>query len=279
MKKTVGILDEIAEYGQRMAAAINTRKGSSLCATFISNPFEMKEKMADHQLQLLLVSEQYACEMEDASIPVYILVSDPVHGDTPGPGERVIYRYSRLTDIIEQLLSEAEKKTEEETGRLLVFFSPDSVEEAMKEAKRAAENLAKQGKTLFLPFDNFYGNTGKISITELLYTGLGSLGRLRELLINETSETYVSFGGPEHFSDLWQYTEEQMDSLLEVIKDSEYEYIVIGAGFMSDAVYRLFAGCDAVCIPNHSSARYHEFMRQMRASAGDEIAGKVREYS
>ena len=114
MKKTVGVLDDVVEYGQRLVATINTRKGSSISATFISDPFEVKEKIADHKLQLLLVSEQYACQMEGASIPMYILVSDLQRNDSPDPSEKVISRYSNVNDIVEKLLSEVEEKRQKE---------------------------------------------------------------------------------------------------------------------------------------------------------------------
>ncbi len=277
MKKTVGVLDDVVEYGQRLVATINTRKGSSLSATFISDPFEVKEKIADHKLQLLLVSEQYACQMEGASIPMYILVSDLQRNDSPDPSEKVISRYSNVNDIVEKLLSEVEEKRQKELERLIVVFSPDSVDESVKRAVKIAEEQARLGKTLYLPFDNFMGTEGKKSITELLYRGLGSKDSLNDLMSSVSNGAYDAFGGPEYFSDMWQYTEDQMDRLLKALLDMDYQHLVIAAGFMSDAIHMLFKRCDVIYIPALDSPRSIELIRQLTAAGAEDIVNKIKE--
>ena len=276
MRKTVGILDEITEYGERLAGAINIRANKSLRAAFIRDPFEVKEMIATDRIQLLLVSEKYAWEEEEASVPVFFLTDENCH-EVSGPGDRKIPRYSQVTDIIDNLLSEADIKVVNDNEKIAVVFSPDSAEEAMKAAYSLALMRNKSGSTVFLPFDNFYAGDGSVCLTELLYAGLGPKDSFMEKLDGIKAAGVGAVSGPAHFSDLWQYTEEQMNNFIDMIQEAGFSHIVAGCGFISDSVYMLFKRADAIYVPGMKSVRYEIFLQQLMADGDGSLADKVRE--
>ncbi len=292
MEKIIGIFDEQNVYAERLKRYINERKDIGCFAVTFREEQELKEYCNRKKLNCLLLGGNRAEHPERVSVPYGIrlwVLSEEEPEREEEEGYQVIFRYQKAGDLIHRVLfSEMEK--EERLSELYTVFSPGNSQNAASYADKLLKKLSEKGKTLFLPWDPFYGygrgedGTG-VSISELLYLMRKDRVQAKALFSGLPKRNGAEyFCGPDYCTDLWQYSEEEMCRLVSCCREyGGYKYVVFYAGAFHEGVVAIMNQSGAVhlvCAEKEGEEqRKQEFYRQMKYAGRQGVLSRLKEVS
>ena len=148
--------------------------------------------------------------------------------------------------------------------------------------------FSSNGRTLFLPWDSFFGyGRGSAeevpSLSELLYFVRKDMGQAKKLFAAiRKLKGLEYFCGPDYSSDLWQYSAGEMQKLLQCCREyGGYEHIVFLAGMFHEGIGSVMnqsSQIHLVCSKSKTGQeRKEEFLRQMKYAGEQEILSKLTE--
>ena len=292
LEKIIGIFDEQTVYAERFKRYINERKDIGCFAVSFQNKQELKEFCEKKQLNCLILGEETARDPETLSLPcgVRIWVLSEQEPKEEEAGEyHMLFRYQRAGEVIRRILV-SELAREELFSELYTVFSPENGKLAAEYADKLVKKLSEQGKTLFLPWDPFYGygrtEEGKetgLSISELLYLIRKDRLQARQLLQGlpkKNGAEYVC--GPDYCTDLWQYSAEEMSQLIECCREyGGYRQVVFLAGVFHEGVVSVMNHSKQIYLVGSGSEdgerRKREFYRQMKYAGEQGLLSQLME--
>lgn len=294
MEKIIGIFDEQNAYAERLKRYINGRKDIGCIAVSFQEEQEIKSFCERKKLNCLLLGGSRAEHPEQLAIPYGVrlwVLSEEEPEQEDEDGYQVLFRYQRAGELIRRMML-SELAREERLSELYVVFSPENPCLAAAYADKLLKKLSGQGKTLFLPWDPFYGY-GRTedgaqqgtSISELLYLMRKDRVQARQLFAGLPKKDGAEFFcGPDYCSDLWQYSAEEMGQLVSCCREyGGYRQVVVLAGAFHDGVLAIMNQSSKgylVC-SGHSEGtqRKQEFYRQMKYAGQQGLLSGLKEVS
>ncbi|MBP3611347.1 MAG: hypothetical protein J6J42_13545 [Lachnospiraceae bacterium] len=290
MEKIIGIFDEQAVYAERFKRYINERKDIGCFAVTFQKEEELLDYCARKKLSCLVAGEEAAKQLKDQSLPCGVrmwILTGREPAAVEAEGRHFLFRYQKAGEIIRQILL-VEMAREEYMSELFTVLSVESCRLAAEYADRLLQELAEKGKTLFLPWDPFYGygrtdsgDGAGASLSELLYLVRKDREQARRLfdgLPKRNGAEY--FCGPEYCTDLWQYSAEEMRQLVLCCREyGGYKHVVFLCGaFHEGAVSIMNQSCQVCLVTSETpegKQRKQEFYRQMKYAGEQGVLSRV----
>jgi len=294
LEKIIGIFDEQNAYAERLKRYINERKDIGCFAVSFKEEQDLKSFCERKKLNCLLLGGSRAAHPEQLSIPYGVrlwVLSEEEPEQEEAEGYQVLFRYQKAGELIRRMLL-SEMAREERLSELFIVFSPENPCLAAAYADKLLKKLSQQGKTLFLPWDPFYGygrtEDGErqgTSISELLYLMRKDRVQARQLFSGLPKKDGAEFFcGPEYCSDLWQYSAEEMGQLVSCCREyGGYRHVVVLASAFHDGVLAIMnqGGKGYLVCSGHPEGeqRKQEFYRQMKYAGQQGLLSGLTEVS
>ena len=293
MEKIIGIFDEQTTYAERLKQYINEKKEIGCFAVTFRDEEELWEYCQRKKLLALVAGESMEEKLEQKSadldgVKVWILSEEQPEKDREQSEDR-LFRYQRAGELIRRILR-SEAAREERLSELYTVFSPENGKLAEDYVWKLIGKLIEKGKILLLPWDPFlgYGREEKEgeripSISELLYLVRKDKKQAGGLFLHLPKKRGAEyFGGPDFCTDLWQYSEDEMRSLIRFCREKgEYKYIIFLAGTFCEGVLAVMNQSNGICMVTTESGdglrRKQEFYRQMKYAGEQEILSRLTE--
>lgn len=281
METLIGIYASPGEYASRLAEYINSRRDVGCGGICFHNNSELDEFLKSGALSILLTDDPNHFKIYNKIPRVCLLCEEKEKCGAAGTGE-VFFKYLRAPVLLQRLFPALNRTFEKNS--IYTVFSPSSNAAARRFAKEKAAELAKVGRTLLLLWDPFGSTEGSreegVSLSELLFAARKNRRGFGDMLDGTLKESgYSCIKGTDHYADLWQFSPEEMQELVEMCKtEGNFESIVFECGFMSESMERLMEMSDRVFLPKADEADPgpDEFLRQMKYAGKQEILLKVR---
>lgn len=283
MEKLVAIIDNMPEYGERLAKYLNSGRSFPYRAVVFSAVNEVENYVKNDGVYAVLVSkteEPEAVKMLVGTKVKLFCLCEAKEELRPFS----LYRYSSAKELERRLVA---VETEKKKVPVIGFFSPAGGSEAEYLAVRIAGELGRKGKILYVSMFPF-GITGRSSgdgLSEALYflrqTGEHRQERVQGVL---QSGEYVDVIGPARwYTDLRNVTKEDMQKLLQgELWEREYRAFFVAVGMYDCVGQNILNGCDGVLMPMwetaHGKAVQEEFRRQIKESGETNLYSGIREF-
>lgn len=289
MEQVIGVFDGQAEYAERLINYINERKDIGCFAVGFRGEEELLSFCERKKLVSLLLGgttkKAVAALRERLPVGLKIWELSEELGDLE---EGQLFRYQRVGNLLRVILSELQRDAALQMKELFTVFSPESNRMAARHALSLAGELSKKGRTLFLPWDAFwgYGRMGDEetpSVSELLYFLRKDTVQAKKLFAGIRRKKGIEyFCGPDYSSDLWQYSPEEMQKLLLCCREyGGYDYIVFLSGMFHEGILSVMHQSGQICLVCSESSegeiRKNEFLRQMKYAGEQDILSKLTE--
>lgn len=281
----IGIIGCSPAYSRRLAEAINARRDVGYTAVAFGNEKELSEFLEKKNLSVLLSDNMEHLSFAQDSCIFCLLTNEPDEVDINN-SQASIFKFQSASAIIKSivlLIPESKKQF----NKVFTVYSPGSNIAAGEYSDMLAAKLAASGKTLYLSWEMFGGLgrdgselTGK-TVSDLLFTARKNQQGMKKLLTGlMTKNGYDYFAGTEYYADLWQYSAEEMEIMINSCRRfGNYENLVFCCGFFSDGIEALMEQSDEVYLVRSSikDKQNAEFMRQMKYAGKHGILTKIKE--
>ncbi len=283
MEKLVVILDDVAEYGTRLALYLNSSRTFPYRAVVFSNAVEAEGHIKSGGVYAVLVSERLEKEVLSSVVGTetkVFWISETKELLRP----YTVYRYG-LAREIERILTE---KKEETHVPVIGFFSPGGGCEAEELSRKIAEAFGKNGKSLYIsafPF-GIFGRAGTDGLSEALYflrqSGEASYVQLESVI--QHGEYMDCIGPVRWYTDLESVKKEDLEKLLQRVSfETEYGVVFVAVGQFDRAGKRMLECCDRVLVPVWETEAgrkiTEEFRHQLKESGESGIYAALVEFS
>jgi hypothetical protein len=280
MEALIGIFSSPGEYGARLASYINSHREIGYGGLSFNDNSEINEFLKSGELSILLTDNPIHLSTYKNKTRVCFLCEEKETAETDETGKS-FYKFMRAPVLLQKLLpTQTVTFTKND---LITVFSPSSNMAAKAYALSIAENMAAEGKTLLICWDPF-GERGKkeegVSLSELLFAARrnrAGIGRILQRM--ECIRGVYVFGGTDFYTDLWQFTPEEMNELIRLCKtEGDFASVIFECSFISDAVERLMELSDEVRLVSacEGDTGPEEFLRQMEYGRKQLISAKSR---
>ena len=168
MEKLVAIIDDMPEYGRRLAMYLNAGRTFPYRAVVFSAPKEAESYINNNGVYAVLASETMEKEVLDVVVGTSVKLfwlseKSDLHR------EEVLYRYCSVKETERRLMKQETKKHTPVIG----FYSPAGGYAMERLSREIAEKIGKEkgGKVLYLPVFPFgiYGREQENGLSEILY--------------------------------------------------------------------------------------------------------------
>ncbi len=277
MGAVIGVYDTSHVYSEKLAEYISTKKEVGYMARAFVSKAEVEKAANANEIKILICSDE-SVSTPDFTGERFLLTEDPSNV------ENAVFKYCAASDILRSVLPGTLKQ---EKKNIHTVYSPSSNALAYRFATDLAEKFGKDEKTLFLSWELFNGagrteSSEYVTISELLFSARKNEKSLTMLLKKtRAGNGYDFLAGAEFYTDLWQYSPEDMKNLIRCCKEyGNYKTIVFCLGFFSETAETLMSLSDSVWLVGEGKEedmRNREFLRQMKYSGKHEILAKIRE--
>ncbi len=294
LEKIIGIFDEQTTYAERLKHYINERKDIGCFAVAFQEEQELKDFCGRKKLNCLLLGGSRAEHPENLAVPYGVrlwVLSEEEPEQEEEEGYSVLFRYQRAGELIRRMML-SELAREERISELFTVFSPENSCFAASCAEKLAAKLSGKGKTLFLPWDPFWGygrtedgsGTGA-SISELLYLIRKDRVQAKQMFAGLQKKNGAEyFCGPDYCTDLWQYSAEEMCQLAACCREyGGYRHVIFLAGAFHEGVVSIMNQSGRVYLvcseTREGEQRKREFYRQMKYAGQQGLLSQLTEVS
>jgi len=284
LEKLIAIIDDVPEYGRRLAAYLNGSRTFPYRAVVFTDANEAESYIKNNGVYAVLATERSEKDILEVAVGTetklfWFRETKELYRPF------TVYRYDSVKEI-ERILTE--KKETEKRIPVIGFFSPSGGYGAELLSRRVAEEFGKKGKILYIsayPF-GIYGRDGEDGLSEALYfarkTAEEQGEHLRSLLQRE--DFVDSIGPVRWYTDLESMTKEDIEVLLQgKFRDTEYRAFFVAVGQFDRAGKTILNCCDRVLIPVWETEEgrriQEEFRRQLKESDETALYSGILEFS
>lgn len=284
LEKLVAIIDEVPEYGRRLAMYLNASRTFPYRAVVFSTVNEAAGYMSNGGVYAVVAAEELEKAVLEATvgskIKLFWLTETKDRYRTS-----LLYRYGSAREI-ERCL--AETKDTEKPIPVLGFFSPSGGCKAEELSRKIAETLGKKGKVLYISMFSFgiYGRDGGDGLSEALYFIRQSEEergyRLQRLL--QCGEYMDGIGPVRWYTDLGSITGADMEALLRRdVWETDYQAFFVAVGQFDRTGRTVLNCCDNVLVPvwetKDGKQLQEEFRRQLKESGETKLYSGMLEFA
>ncbi len=281
MEKLVAIIDDMPEYGKRLAKYLNSGRTFPYRAVFFSSAEEAKSYIKSGGVYAVLATETQEKAVLDVTVGTNVRLFWLSESKDRGRSS-VLYRYGSAKETERRL---AEQKETKKHVTVLGFYSPAGgcVTEAL--SRDIAERLGEKGKLLYLSLFPFgiYGREYGDGLSEALYSIRQTEGEGFWQRVLQCGEHMDSIGPVRWYTDLDSMTKEDLEALLHgQWQATEYKVIFVAVGQFDRAGRTALNCCDFVLVPvweTESGKRVQEeFRRQLKESGETKMYAGMLEF-
>ena len=282
MEKLVVIIDEMPEYGLRLALYLNGSRTFPYRAVVFSNAKEAERCIKSDGVYAVLATEHLekdVLEVVAGTGPKLFWLSETEEFRRPS----VIYRYGPAKRIKRLLVEDGREKKK---IPVLGFLAPSGGCEAELLSRKIAEGLGQREKVLYcsmFPF-GIYGRNGADGLSEALYFARQTEeDRISLQTILQHGEFMDSIGPVRWYTDLDGITKEDMEILFRQEAGAmEYSAILLAVGQFDRVGKNVLRCCDKILVPvwetECGKKIQEEFRRQLRESGEAKIYSGLVEF-
>ena len=294
MEKIMAVYDVDVRYARRFADVVNQKERTPFSVIPFSTFERLKEYGQTHEIEILLISlsvPQNRIREIRAGTVVTLAEGEIVAaaGDYPS-----VYKYQSADGLIREVMSCYCSQPEQEAWKVLgrkarVYGVYSPIGRCLKTslALTMGQQLAREGKTLYVSFEEFSGLSGILGESAredlssvLYYFRQGGLNvvRLTSLVHGWKELDYIPpVRCPE---DLGQLEGEEAGKLMEALaSEMGYEYLVADLGRPGRCLPGLLEACSRIYMPVKedavSAAKLEEFDRYLEASGRKELRERI----
>lgn len=280
MEALIGIFSSPGEYGARLVSYINSHRDIGYGALCFNDNSEINEFFKSGELSILLTDNPIHLSIYKNNTRVCFLCEEKETAETDETGN-TFYKFMRAPVLLQKLLPTQNLTFTK--NDLITVFSPSSNMVAKAYAFSTAEKMAAEGKTLLICWDPFAERVKReeeVSLSELLFAARRNRAGIGKMLQRmECVRGVYVFKGTDFYTDLWQFTPEEMNELIRLCKtEGDFENVIFECSFISDAVERLMELSDEVRLVKacDGDPGPEEFLRQMEYGRKIQITAKVK---
>lgn len=283
MEKLVAIIDDVPEYGMRLATYLNSGRTFPYRAVVFKTAEEARGYINSDGVYAVLAAEELEKEVLEVTVGTKVRLfwlsetKDKCYAS-------VLYRYGSAKDIERRL---AEQKETSRHVPVFGFLSPAGGSEAELLSRKIAERMGRKGKILYLSLFPFgiYGRECRDGMSEALYlirqSEEGRGIHLQKLL--QCGEYMDCIGPVRWYTDLDSITKEDVEALLHGRwEPAEYQAVFAAVGQFDRVGRTVLNCCDFVLVPvwETESGKYiqEEFRRQLKESGETGIYAGMLEF-
>ncbi len=295
MEKIMAVCDVDPEYARQFAEAANERGRTPFTVIPFSGVEPLLEYAKKHEIEILLlgasVTEEMAAGIKARSV-IRLSEGGAERGQEKSPW---VYKYQSVDGVIREVMAAYCREPMEETYVLLGkravvlgVYSPLGRCRKTALALTLGQQLAREGKVLFVSFEEFSGfsrllETGqKQDLSDVLYffrQGDFHVMRLRSMVYTLRDMDYIL--PVQYPEDLEQVSGEDAGLLLEKLAgECGYEYVVVDVGHSLRNRIPVLERCDTIWMPiledGISAARLEEFDDYLRVTGREHLDEKIR---
>ncbi len=284
MEKLVAIIDDVPEYGKRLAMFLNAGRTFPYHAVVFATAEEAKSYIDGDGVYAVLAAEELEKEVLEVTVGTKIKLfwlsetKDRCRAS-------VLYRYGSATEVERRL---TEQKETSRRAPVFGFLSPAGGSEAELLSRKIAEQMGRNEKVLYLSLFPFgiYGREYGDGMSEVLYSIRQSEAEgeafIQKLL--QCGEYMDCIGPVRWYTDLDSITKEDMEALLYAgWQIANYQAIFVAVGQFDRAGRTVLSCCDFVFVPvwetENGKRVQEEFRRQLKESGETKIYAGMLEFS
>ncbi len=294
MEKIIAVLDGDPAYARRFADVANQKEKGLFTVVPFSTAEALREYSGRHRIEILLAGSQVPRSRLEG-IPAGTVMTLSEGQMPPGAaGYPGIYKYQAADSVIREVMARYCEQPAEELfaaagrrARVFGVYSPLGRCRKTSLALTVGQELARDGKVLYMSFDEFSGLSrllsGEVShdLSDVLYylrQGAFNALRLRSLVHTWKDMDYIA---PVRYpEDLEQMSGTEAAELLEKLaSEAGYEYIVADVGRPAKALTPVLGCCDVIYMPvkedSVSAARLAEFDQYLETAGRQDIQEKI----
>ena len=283
MEKLVVIIDDIPEYGRRLAVYLNSCRTFPYRAVLFGTAEEARGYIKTDGVYAVVASEAFEKTMLEVTLGTTVKLFRLSESKDRG-NPSALYRYGSVKEIERRL---TEQKEVEKRIPILGFFSPAGGFEAELLSREIAKRLGRRGKVLYLSLFPF-GSCGRAyadGLSEALYfvrqEKEGTKISLQHLL--QCEENIDSIGPVRWYTDLDSITKEDIKALLQSDRwNTEYEAFFVAVGSFDRTGRNVLNCCDSILVPvwetEEGRNMQEEFRRQLKESGETKLYSGMLEF-
>ncbi len=298
MEKIMAVYDIDTDYAERFADVVNQKEKMPFTVVPFTSPELLEEFAEKHQIEILLINSRADPELT-ARVRARSVVS-LAEGRIRPAGETAypsVYKYQSADSVIRDVMTCYCGQPVEDPyvvlgrrAKVIGVYSP--VGRCLKTSMCLimGQQLAREGKTLYLGFDEFSGlerilgtESGSGSdLSDVIYffrQGDFHVMRLRSLVYTWRDMDYIApIRYPE---DLEQMSGEEAGELIDrLASGSGYGYVIVDAGRPAKNLVPILSRCDVIFMPvkndAYSSGRIAQFEEYLRETGREDIRQMIR---
>lgn len=293
MEKIMAVYDVDASYAERFADVVNQREKVPFTVVPFTSLEALKEYGQRNQIEILLINGALPPEQIE-EIPAQAVVTlaegEVVSADGGYPS---VYKYQSTDSVIREVMAYYCEKPQAmfvavgKRARVIGVYSP--VGRCLKTslALTIGQELARDGKVLYISFETFAGFTGLINrdsegdLSEVLYyfrqENFGVM-RLRSMVSKWKDMDYIP--PVKYPEDLEQLTGDEAGQLVERLAgECGYEYVIVDMGQAICNMVPVLGTCDVIYMPvkedGVSSAKLEEFDRYLETCRHENLRQRL----
>lgn len=295
MEKIMAVYDIDPNYAQRFADVVNQKEK----IPFTVVPFTSMELLAEyagkHPIEILLVSSAVPREQIAGVEARSVVTLEEGEVVVAAEDEHTsVYKYQSADSVIREVMTcYCEQPAEDlyvvlgQRARVLGIYSPIGRCFKTSMALIMGQQLARDGKTLYISFDEFSGlgklleGDNKSDLSDVLYflrQESFHVMRLRSIVYSWKDMDYIM---PVHYpEDLEQMTGEEAARLIgKLASDSGYDYVIVDVGRPARNLLPILEQCNVIYMPvkedDFSVARLEEFDEYLRIAGREKLEERI----
>ncbi len=291
----MAVYDVDQEYAQRFADVVNQKEKMPFTVVPFASLELLREYAGRHPIEILLISDAVPGE-ETGGIRANSVVTLS-EGEVVSVAENdypAVYKYQSADSVIREVM---EKYCDRPVGemfvvlgkraRILGVYSPVGRCFKTSMALLLGQQLAREGKTIYIGFEEFsglqklIGGEYKNDLSDVLYflrQGSFHSMRLRSLVCTWKDMDYIA---PVRYpEDMEQMTGDEAGRLIEQLaSECGYEYVVVDVGRPGRNLLPILDCCDVIYMPvrddEMSAAKLEEFAAYLRTTSCKRVEERI----
>lgn len=296
MEKIMAVYDVDREYAQRFADVVNQKEKVPFTVVPFTSLELLREFAGRHRIEILLISDMVPREDIngiEANSVVTLAEGDVISvTETDYPA---VYKYQSADSVIREVMAKyCDRPSEKmfmvlgQRARILGVYSPVGRCFKTSMALLLGQQLAREGKTIYVGFEEFsglqqiIGGEHKNDLSDVLYylrQGSFNVVRLRSLVYTWKDMDYIA---PVRYpEDLEQMSGDEAGQLIEKLaSECGYEYVVVDVGRPGRNLTPVLECCDVIYMPVQddevSAAKLKEFSAYLNTTGRQRVAERIR---
>ncbi len=295
MEKIMAVYDVDQGYAQRFADVVNLKEKVPFTVVPFTSLELLREYAGRHRIEILLISDTVP-KAEIGGIRAGSVVT-LAEGDVVSVTEAdypAVYKYQSADSVIREVMAKYCDRPADEAfmvlgrrARVLGIYSPVGRCFKTSMALLLGQQLAREGKTVYIGFEEFsgleriLGGEHKNDLSDVLYyfrQGSFNVVRLRSLVYTWKDMDYIA---PVRYpEDMEQMNGDEAGQLIEKLaSECGYEYVVVDVGRPARNLLPVLECCDVIYMPvrddDVSAAKLDEFADYLNVTGRQKTAERI----